>query len=68
MALATSTLRARRLAWAMLVEAPENAADAGRLAFRRTLAGELETLIRAAIAGGTAVRSSVVEFAAPGRL
>jgi AcrR family transcriptional regulator len=52
MALATSTLRARRLAWAMLVEAPENAADAGRLAFRRTLAGELETLIRAAIAGG----------------
>jgi AcrR family transcriptional regulator len=51
-ALAASTLRARRLAWAMLAEAPESSADDGRLAFRRSLAGEFETLIRAAIAAG----------------
>jgi AcrR family transcriptional regulator len=52
MALATGTLRARRLAWAMLAEAPETGSDAGRLAFRRSLARELETLIEAAIAAG----------------
>jgi hypothetical protein len=52
MAFAASTLRARRLAWAMLAEAPENGADVGRSAFRRNLASEFETLIANAIAGG----------------
>jgi AcrR family transcriptional regulator len=52
MAFAASTLRARRLAWAMLAEAPENGADAGRLAFRRNIANEFEALIKAAIAAG----------------
>jgi len=52
MALATSTLHARRLAWAMLAEAPDSDADAGRMAFRRSLAGEFDTLIRTAIAAG----------------
>jgi AcrR family transcriptional regulator len=53
MALAASTRQARRLAWAMLAaEAPDGGADSGRLAFRRSLAGEFETLIRAAIASG----------------
>jgi AcrR family transcriptional regulator len=52
MAFAASTLRARRLAWAMLAEAPENGADAGRSAFRRDLASEFETLIANAIAAG----------------
>src|SRR6266481_1232153 len=44
MASATSTLRARRLAWAMMAAEPESGADAGRLAFRRSLAGEFEIL------------------------
>jgi AcrR family transcriptional regulator len=52
MAFAASTLRARRLAWAMLAEAPENGADAGRSVFRRNLASEFETLIANAIAAG----------------
>jgi AcrR family transcriptional regulator len=52
-ALAISTLRARRLAWVMLAaEAPDGGADAGRVAFRRSLAGEFEALIRAAITAG----------------
>jgi AcrR family transcriptional regulator len=52
MALATGTLRTRRLAWAMLAEAPEGGADAGRLAFRCSIGDEFESLIRAAIAAG----------------
>jgi AcrR family transcriptional regulator len=52
LAFAASTLRARRLAWAMLAGAPENGADAGRSAFRRDLAAEFETLIAGAIAAG----------------
>jgi len=52
MALAESTLRARRLAWAMLGEASESNADVGRLAFRRGLSEEFETLIDAAITAG----------------
>ena len=52
MAFATDTLQTRRLAWAMLAEASDSGADAGRLAFRRNLGGEFETLIRAAIAAG----------------
>ena len=52
MALAMGILRMRRLAWAMLAEAPESRADVGNLAFRRSLGEELETLIRAAIVSG----------------
>jgi AcrR family transcriptional regulator len=52
MAFAAGTLRTRRLAWAMLAEAPDSGADAERLAFRRSLGGEFEALIRAAIAAG----------------
>jgi len=48
--LAARMLGERRLAWAMLAEAPEG--DAGRLAFRRRLAAQFEALIRAAIAAG----------------
>jgi AcrR family transcriptional regulator len=52
-AFAISTLRARRLAWAMLAaEASDGGVDAGRLAFRRSLTGEFEILIRTAIAAG----------------
>jgi AcrR family transcriptional regulator len=49
MAFAASVLRERRLAWAMLAEAADGC-DAGRLAFRQSLAGEFEASIRAAIA------------------
>jgi len=52
MAFATGTLRMRRLAWAMLAETTGSRADAALLAFRRSLAGEFETLIRTAIAAG----------------
>jgi AcrR family transcriptional regulator len=51
-AFAAGTLRTRRLAWAMLAEAPEGSADAGRLAFRRSIGDEFEILIRAAIMAG----------------
>lgn len=51
-AFAAGTLRTRRLARAMLAEAPESGADAGRFAFRRNIGDEFEILIRAAIAGG----------------
>jgi AcrR family transcriptional regulator len=66
MALATSTLRARRLAWAMLAaEAPDGGgADTGRLAFRRSLAGEFETLIATAIAAGHLPDQSAASAAA----
>jgi AcrR family transcriptional regulator len=72
-AFAAGTVRMRRLAFAMLAEAPppylppqagegnriplpplagEGTEGAGRLAFRRHVAGEFESLIRAAIAAG----------------
>jgi AcrR family transcriptional regulator len=51
MAFGTATMRTRRLAFAMLAEAPEGA-EIGSLAFRRNVGGEFEGLIRAAIAGG----------------
>src|SRR5215470_9861490 len=42
-AFAAGTLRTRRLAWAMLAEAPEgSSADAGRFAFRRSIGDEFE--------------------------
>jgi AcrR family transcriptional regulator len=50
MAFASRMLRERRLAWAMFAETAEG--DAGRLAFRRSLAAQFETLTRAAIAAG----------------
>ena len=61
MAFAAGTLRTRRLAWAMLAEAPppfpppqagEGREGAGRFAFRRNIGDEFEILIRAAIAAG----------------
>jgi len=52
MAFATGTVRMRRLAWAMLADAPDSGADGGRFVFRRSLGSELETLIRDAIAAG----------------
>lgn len=52
MAFASGTLRMRRLAWAMLAEAPESGTEAGRFAFRRNIGNEFESLIRAAIAAG----------------
>ena len=52
-AFAAGTLRARRLAWAMLAQAPEgSSADAGRFAFRRSIGDEFEILIRAAVTAG----------------
>jgi len=36
----------------MMAAEPDSGPDAGRLAFRRSLAGEFEALIRAAIAAG----------------
>jgi AcrR family transcriptional regulator len=50
-AFASGTLRVRRLALAMLSEAPESG-DGGRFAFRRSISAEFEGLIRAAIAAG----------------
>jgi AcrR family transcriptional regulator len=50
-AFSSGTLRARRLALAMLSEAPESG-DAGRFAFRRSISAEFEGLIRAAVAAG----------------
>jgi AcrR family transcriptional regulator len=61
MAFAAGTLRTRRLAWAMLAEAPppfpppqagEGREGAECFAFRRNIGGEFEGLIRAAIAAG----------------
>jgi AcrR family transcriptional regulator len=60
-AFASGILRARRLVWAMLAEAPppfppplarEGREGVARFAFRRDIGGEFEGLIRAAIAGG----------------
>jgi AcrR family transcriptional regulator len=50
-AFASGTLQVRRLALAMLSEAPESG-NAGRFAFRRSISAEFEGLIRAAIAAG----------------
>jgi AcrR family transcriptional regulator len=50
-AFASGTLQARRLALAMLSEAPESG-EAGRFAFRRRISAEFEGLIRAAVAAG----------------
>ncbi|HEY2134433.1 MAG TPA: TetR/AcrR family transcriptional regulator [Xanthobacteraceae bacterium] len=49
---AARALRNRRLAWAVSGEPVDAAIDGLRLASRKTLAAEIETLIRAAIAGG----------------
>jgi AcrR family transcriptional regulator len=51
MAFATGALRTRRLAFAMLAEAPDDA-ESGILTFRRRIGNEFEGLIRAAIASG----------------
>lgn len=51
-AFAARALRSRRLTWAMLGEPAEPDIDAARLAFRRSLAAELEARIRAAMRGG----------------
>jgi AcrR family transcriptional regulator len=50
MGFAARALRERRLAWAMFAETAEG--DAARLALRRRLASEFETLIRSAITAG----------------
>jgi AcrR family transcriptional regulator len=50
--LAARALRHRRLAWAVSGEPVDAAVDGLRLAGRRALAAEIETRIRAAIAGG----------------
>ena len=49
---AARALRHRRLAWAVSAEPVDAAVDEFRRAARRALAGEIETRIRAAIAGG----------------
>jgi AcrR family transcriptional regulator len=51
MAFGSGTVRMRRLAFAMLAEAPDGG-EAGNFAFRRNIGNEFEGLIRAAIAGG----------------
>jgi len=60
-AFASGIMRMRRLAFAMLAEAPppypppqagEGREGAGRVAFRRNIGGEFESLIRAAITAG----------------
>jgi AcrR family transcriptional regulator len=49
---AARALRQRKLAWAMIADPAEPEADAVRLAFRRALAGELQTRIAAAMQAG----------------
>lgn len=49
---AARALRSRRLMWAVLAEPVEADIDVARLAYRRSLAAELETRIRAAAGGG----------------
>ena len=54
-AIATFAARAqrdRRLAWAMIAEPADADTDVVRLAYRTALAGEFETLIKAAVVGG----------------
>jgi AcrR family transcriptional regulator len=45
-------LRDRKLAWAIIAEPADAETDSVRLAYRTALAGEFETLLKAAIAGG----------------
>ena len=49
---AARALANRRLAFALIAEPVECEADAARVAYRRTLAGEFEQRIRTALAGG----------------
>src|SRR6266852_2748931 len=49
---AARALASRRLAFAMIAEPVEPELDAARVSYRKVLAGEFETLIRAAVAGG----------------
>jgi AcrR family transcriptional regulator len=49
---AARALRNRRLAWALLAEPVDPEVDALRLGYRKAFAGEIEKLIRAAMAGG----------------
>jgi AcrR family transcriptional regulator len=49
---AARALRNRRLAWATIAEPVEAGGEAARLAFRRTLAGELQARIAAAMQAG----------------
>ena len=49
---AARALRQRRLSWALIGEPVEAESDAARLTFRRALAAEVETRLRAAISGG----------------
>ncbi len=44
-------MRDRRLAWAVIAEPVDAEIDVVRLAYRKALAGEFETRLRAAIAG-----------------
>jgi AcrR family transcriptional regulator len=49
---AARALRVRRLTWALLTEPVEAEVEAARLVYRQSIAGELETRIRAAINDG----------------
>ncbi|MGH6788767.1 MAG: TetR/AcrR family transcriptional regulator [Pseudolabrys sp.] len=49
---AARALRERKLAWAVIAEPVDAQIDTVRLDFRKALAGEIETRIRTAIAGG----------------
>lgn len=49
---AARALRHRRLTWALLAEPVDDTVEALRLATRKTLVGEIEARIRAALAGG----------------
>ena len=49
---AARALRQRRLAFAMIAEPVDAEIDTARIGYRKALAGELKTLIEAAIAGG----------------
>jgi AcrR family transcriptional regulator len=60
---ASGTIRARRLAWALLGETVEGG-EVRRSALRRTVAGEFERLIRTAIAAGQLPSQSAATTAA----
>jgi AcrR family transcriptional regulator len=51
-AISMRSLSNRKLAWAMLAEPADVETDAMRLAYRKALAEEFDTLLKAAIAGG----------------
>lgn len=61
---AARALRQRKLAWAMIADPAEPEAEPVRLAFRRTLAGELETRISAAMQAGHLPAQDVARSAA----